>query len=109
VLVPLLIHAVGIALIFAPGTVAILHNVPEEHAGTASGLLQMDQQIGGALGIAAITAIYAFAAMPGRFASGLPAAFGGGAGLALVAALIAWRCLSLDRARAHGAPLRSTS
>ena len=109
VLVPLLIHAVGIALIFAPGTVAILHNVPEEHAGTASGLLQMDQQIGGALGIAAITAIYAFAAIPGRFASGLPAAFGGGAGLALVAALIAWRCLSSDRARAHGAPLRSTS
>jgi MFS family permease len=47
VLIPLLIHAVGIAFIFAPGTVAIMHGVPEEHAGTASGLLQMDQQIGG--------------------------------------------------------------
>lgn len=91
VLVPLLIHAVGIALIFAPGTVAILHGVPEEHAGTASGLLQMDQQIGGALGIAAITSIYAFAAVPGRFAAGLPAAFAGGLVIALVAALIAWR------------------
>jgi MFS family permease len=111
VLVPLLVHAVGIALIFAPGTVAILHGVPEEHAGTASGLLQMDQQIGGALGIAAITSIYAFAAIPGRFASGLPTAFAGGVGLALVAALIAWRCVSRLPARAleHGAPSRSTS
>ena len=94
VLIPLLIHAIGIALIFAPGTVAILHGVPEEHAGTASGLLQMDQQIGGALGIAAITSIYAFAAVPGRFASGLPAAFAGGAAIALVAALVAWRHVS---------------
>ena len=67
-----------------------MHGVPEEHAGTASGLLQMDQQIGGALGIAAITSIYAFAAEPGQFASGLPAAFSGGAILALVAGLVAW-------------------
>jgi EmrB/QacA subfamily drug resistance transporter len=91
VLIRLLIHAVGIAFIFAPGTVAIMHDVPEEHAGTASGLLQMDQQIGGALGIAAITSIYAFAAVPGQFASGLPAAFIGGAVIAGFAAMIAWR------------------
>jgi EmrB/QacA subfamily drug resistance transporter len=110
VLVPLLIHAVGIAFIFAPGTVAILHNVPEEHAGTASGLLQMDQQIGGALGIAAITSIYAFAAVPGRFASGLPAAFAGGAVIALVAAIIAWRSVSRRTgARRYDAPLRSST
>ncbi|MBD8621017.1 MFS transporter [Sphingomonas sp. CFBP 13728] len=111
VLVPLLIHAVGIAFIFAPGTVAILHGVPEEHAGTASGLLQMDQQIGGALGIAAITSIYAFAAVPGRFASGLPAAFAGGAVIALVAAIIAWRSISRLRtgARQYDAPSRSST
>lgn len=46
VLIPPVIHAIGIAFIFAPGTVAILQGVPEEHTGTASGLLQMDQQIG---------------------------------------------------------------
>lgn len=111
VLVPLLIHAVGIAFIFAPGTVAILHNVPEEHAGTASGLLQMDQQIGGALGIAAITSIYAFAAVPGRFAAGLPAAFAGGAVIALVAAIIAWHSINRvrDRARRYDAPSRSST
>ena len=90
VLIPLLVHALGIALVFAPGTVAIMHGVPQEHAGAASGLLQMDQQIGGALGIAVITSIYSLAVVPGQYASGLPAAFGGAALIALVAATIAW-------------------
>ncbi len=92
-LIPLLIHAVGIALVFAPGTVAIMRGVPEEHAGAASGLLQMDQQIGGALGIAVITSIYTLAAEPGVYVSGLPAAFGGGAVIALVAAVVAWMAI----------------
>lgn len=90
VLVPLLVHAVGIALVFAPGTVAIMHGVPDEQAGAASGLLQMDQQIGGALGIAVITSIYSFNVAPGHYASGLPTAFGGAAVIALLAALVAW-------------------
>jgi EmrB/QacA subfamily drug resistance transporter len=96
VLIPLLIHAVGIAFVFAPGSVAIMHGVPEEHAGTASGLLQMDQQIGGAVGIAVITSIYAPAAIPERFVSGLPLAFVGGALVALIAAIFAWRGISTD-------------
>lgn len=91
VLIPLVVHAIGIALVFAPGTVAIMHGVPDAHAGAASALLQMDQQIGGALGIAVITSIYASAVVPGRYVSGLPAAFAGGAVLALIAAVIAWR------------------
>ncbi len=90
ILIPLLIHAVGIALVFAPGTVAIMHGVPDEHAGAASGLLQMDQQIGGALGIAVITSIYAVASVPENYVSGLPAAFGSGAAIAVIAAVIAW-------------------
>jgi len=89
VLMPLLIHAVGIALVFAPGTVAIMHGVPNAHAGTASGLLQMDQQIGGALGIAIIAAVYAVGAEPGHFIPGLSASFVAGAGIALVAAILA--------------------
>jgi EmrB/QacA subfamily drug resistance transporter len=110
VLVPLLIHAVGIAFIFAPATVAILDGVPKAQAGAASGLLQMDQQIGGALGIAAITSIYAFAAAPGRFASGLPAAFTGGAVIAGVAAVIAAVSVRPNReARECGEPSRSSN
>lgn len=53
--------------------------------------MQMDQQIGGALWIAAITSTYAFAAVPGRFASGLPAVFIDGAIVAAVAAIVAWQ------------------
>jgi predicted MFS family arabinose efflux permease len=89
VVIPLLLHAIGIALVFAPGTVAIMRGVPDEQAGSASGLLQMDQQIGGALGIAVLTSVYSFASVPGNYTSGLPAAFAGGAGIAFLSALIA--------------------
>ncbi|MEW7849210.1 MFS transporter [Massilia aurea] len=102
VLAPLLVHAVGIALVFAPGTVAIMDGVPEAHAGAASGLLQMDQQIGGALGIAVIASLNAFAAVPGQPMSGLPTAFAGAAALSLAAALVAWTALD---ARTALAPL----
>jgi len=57
VLIPLFVHAVGIALVFAPGTVAIMRDVPAEYADATSGLLQTDQQISGALGIAVVTSI----------------------------------------------------
>lgn len=107
ILIPLLIHAGGLALVFAPGTVAIMQGVPEEQAGTASGLLQMDQQIGGALGIAVIAAIYAYAAVPGRFVPGLAAAFVAAALIALVAALIAWR--AVGRSLNDGAALRAAA
>jgi EmrB/QacA subfamily drug resistance transporter len=96
VLIPLLVHAVGIAFVFAPGTVAIMRGVPDDHAGGASGLLQMDQQIGGALGIAVMASIYSMAATPGEYVSGLPAAFGGGAIIAFIAAVIAWRVVRSD-------------
>jgi EmrB/QacA subfamily drug resistance transporter len=97
VLAPLLVHAVGIGLVFAPGTVAIMHGVPDEHAGAASGLLQMDQQIGGALGIAVITSIYSVNAAPGAYTSGLAAAFSGAAVIALAAALIAWAAIRAEQ------------
>jgi hypothetical protein len=47
----------------------------------------MDQQIGGTLGIAVSTSIYALAAVQGQYVSGLPTAFTGGALIALMAAL----------------------
>lgn len=90
VLFPLLIHAAGIALVFAPGTVTIMAGVPDHHAGAASGLLQMDQQIGGALGIAIIASIYALVADPAHFAGGLPVAFIAAAVIAALASVLAW-------------------
>ncbi|ORE93289.1 MFS transporter [Aurantimonas sp. 22II-16-19i] len=91
IIIAMIIHAVGIGLVFAPGTVAIMEGVPGEQAGTASGLLQMDQQIGGALGIAVIAAVYSSASVPGEFVPGLWAAFNVGAVVSLVAGLIAWK------------------
>lgn len=90
VFVPLFVHAVGIAFVFAPGTVAIMRDVPAEYAGAASGLLQTNQQIGGALGIAVITSIYALASIPGQFVPGLSTAFEGGAAIASAATVVAW-------------------
>lgn len=89
VLISLLLHAIGIALVFAPGTVAIMQGVPDSDAGTASGLLQMDQQIGGALGIAIIASVYAGGVEPGSFVPGLASAF-------VVAGCIALACAAIS-------------
>jgi EmrB/QacA subfamily drug resistance transporter len=97
VLIPLLVHAIGIALVFAPGTVAIMHGIPDHQAGSASGLLQMDQQIGGALGIAIIASVYSTSAQPGHFVSGLSTAFLAAATIALISALIAVFILGHER------------
>jgi EmrB/QacA subfamily drug resistance transporter len=97
VLVPILIHAVGIALVFAPGTVAIMEGVPDEQAGTASGLLQMDQQVGGALGIAIIAAVYAGGAVEGQFTAGLGTAFLVAAAVSLFAVFVALRMVRSGR------------
>lgn len=91
VFIPLVLHAIGVALVFTPGTVAILEGVPDEHAGAASGLLQMDQQVGGALGLAVVAAVYAANAMPNDFSSGLGAGFTAAAAISLLSAVIAVR------------------
>ncbi|RUR43406.1 MFS transporter [Vreelandella populi] len=90
VLVPMLVHSLGITLVFTPGTVLTMDGVPAEHSGSASGLLQMDQQIGGALGIAVVTSVFAMTSIPGDFVSGLPGAFGVAALFALFAAAMTW-------------------
>lgn len=106
VLLPLLVHATGIALVFAPGTMAIMHAVPEQDAGSASGLLQMDQQIGGALGIAIVAAIQAVGARPGQVIAGMPQAYLGAAAIAVLAACVALGCAGRGAAviRAERAP-----
>jgi len=89
VFVPLVIHAVGLSLVLVPGTVVIMQGVPEDQSGTASGLLQMDQQIGGALGIAVIATVYAVHAVAGDMVPGLKSAFLASAAIAAASALVA--------------------
>lgn len=68
-----------------------MEGVPAEHAGAASGLLQMDQQVGGALGLAIIAAVYAGSSVPGQFTVGLGTAFAVAAVISLLATLVAIR------------------
>jgi predicted MFS family arabinose efflux permease len=89
VVVPLIVHAFGCALIFTAGTLLAMDGVPDSDAGSASGMLQMVQQIGGALGIAIVVSVYATRSVSGDFVPGLQAAFLTGGGLAALAALIA--------------------
>ena len=86
---PLLINGIGAGLVFMPLTVVALANVEERHAGTASGLFQTTQQIGGALGLAVIVTVYASHAVPGEFTPGLREALDTGSIFGLIALLIA--------------------
>ena len=53
----MLLVAVGLGFSFVPISIAALAGVQPAEAGLASGLLNTSQQIGGALGIAALSAI----------------------------------------------------
>jgi len=52
-----LVSAVGLAFTFIPMTIAALMGVEQADAGVASGLLNTSQQIGGAIGLAAVSTI----------------------------------------------------
>ena len=64
-------------------------DVEPEHAGSASGLLQTTQQLGSAVGVAAIVSVYAAGAVPGEFLPGVRAAFLTSAAFAALAFVVA--------------------
>ncbi|WP_461084860.1 MFS transporter [Streptomyces deserti] len=55
---PLVVMGVGMGLIFAPLTDAILSEVPRAHAGSASGLINTVQQMGNALGLGLVSVVF---------------------------------------------------
>ena len=57
ILGPSVLAGVGAALAFIAGTIAATTGAAERDAGLASGLLNTSQQVGGAIGVAAIAAI----------------------------------------------------
>nr|WP_281381854.1 MFS transporter [Conyzicola lurida] len=89
VVIPLLVHAAGVALIFTGGTLAAMDGVADSDAGAASGMLQMSQQLGGALVVAVVVSVYAANAVPDEFLPGLPIALLTGGLVAAAAAVIA--------------------
>ncbi|WP_406379422.1 MFS transporter [Streptomyces sp. NBC_01618] len=54
----LLVGGLGMGMIIAPILDFILSDVPPEHAGAGSGVLNASQQVGGAIGIAVIGALF---------------------------------------------------
>ena len=86
---PVLIAGLATGLIFMPITATVLGGVEPEHAGSASGLLQTTQQLGGAVGVAAIVSVYATGAVPGQFVPGVQPAFVTSAAFSLAAFLVA--------------------
>jgi EmrB/QacA subfamily drug resistance transporter len=95
-----LLVGVGIGFSFVPISIAALAGVQPAEAGLASGLFNTSQQIGGALGIAALStiatsrtesAVSSGSAVPEALVDGFTAAFTGGvvvAALGIIAALV---------------------
>ncbi|MHA5050226.1 MFS transporter [Streptomyces sp. SD15] len=55
---PLVVMGVGMGFIVAPLTDAVLSEVPREHAGSASGLINTVQQMGNALGLGLVSVVF---------------------------------------------------
>jgi EmrB/QacA subfamily drug resistance transporter len=99
---PMLLNGISAGLVFMPATSTVLAGVPAEHAGSASGLLQTFQQLGGAIGLAVIVSVYAAGAVPGRFLPGAESAFLTSALFATTALAVA--VLAVVRVRRAPAP-----
>ncbi|MEU6261530.1 MFS transporter [Streptomyces sp. NPDC047043] len=89
VLGPLLLNGVSAGLTFMPAASLVMGGVAPQHAGSASGLLQTVQQLGGAIGLAVVVSVYAAGAVPGQFVPGARAAFLTTAAFTLLAAALA--------------------
>jgi EmrB/QacA subfamily drug resistance transporter len=92
----MLIGGIGLGLSFVPMTIAGLTGVSRADAGVASGLINTSRQVGGAVGLAAVSTIvssYAATGSPAAVSDGLTQGFQAGflalAGVALAGAAIA--------------------
>jgi hypothetical protein len=96
---PLVLGGIGLALSFVPVTIAALSGVAPADAGVASGLINTTRQIGGSLGLAAVTTIattasrsyldaHAGAGQATALGHGFQLAFYAVTGVALVGALV---------------------
>jgi EmrB/QacA subfamily drug resistance transporter len=108
-----LLIAIGIGFSFVPISIAALAGVQAAEAGLASGLINTSQQIGGALGIAALStiatsrtsdALASGTAAPSALVDGFQGAFIAGVGIAalgIVAALVLIRRDELEQVPAE--------
>ncbi|MEU7072615.1 MFS transporter [Streptomyces narbonensis] len=74
-ILPLVVMGLGMGLIVAPLTDAVLSEVPREHAGSASGLINTTGQMGNALGLGLVSVVF-FGVIDGRNLEKVPAEVG---------------------------------
>jgi EmrB/QacA subfamily drug resistance transporter len=94
ILFPSLVCAFGLGFAFVPVTLGAVAGIDPDDAGLASGLINTSQQVGGALGLALLSTIAFDDVAEGRpdpvaLVNGFQEAFLVGAGLSLLAAIIA--------------------
>jgi EmrB/QacA subfamily drug resistance transporter len=58
VLIPMLLLGIGMGVVFVPLTMASLTGVPPQESGAAASMVNVMQQVGGALGLAILVTIY---------------------------------------------------
>ncbi len=105
ILGPSLLAAVGLGFAFVPTTIAAVAGVPDRDAGLASGLINTSQQVGGALGLAILSAISISVTDgsrdPAVLTDGFHDAFLAGAGFAVLGLLATLFLIKSSDSRAH--------
>jgi predicted MFS family arabinose efflux permease len=85
ILGPILVMGIGAGMTFAPITAVVMDRAPEEHVSAASSVLQTMQQLGGSIGVAALTTVFVSVTAVSGEAGGVAAAVLGGAVFVLIA------------------------
>jgi EmrB/QacA subfamily drug resistance transporter len=105
ILGPSLLAAVGLGFAFVTTTIAAVSGVPEQEAGLASGLINTSQQVGGALGLAILSAIsisvIGTSHSPAVLTDGFHDAFLAGAGFAVLGLIATLTLVRSSDSRAH--------
>src|SRR5215212_6884614 len=105
ILGPSLLAAVGLGFSFVSSTIAAMSGVEEHEAGLASGLINTSQQVGGALGLAILSAIsisvIGESHSPAVLTDGFSDAFLAGAGFAVLGLVATLTLIRGSDSRAH--------
>jgi len=105
ILGPSLLAAVGLGFSFVTTTIAAVSGIDDHEAGLASGLINTSQQVGGALGLATLSAIsisvIGSSHAPSVLTDGFQKAFLAGAGFAVLGLVATLTLISSRDSRAH--------
>ncbi|MBS1882781.1 MAG: MFS transporter [Actinobacteria bacterium] len=105
ILGPSLLAALGLGFAFVPVTIAAVSGIEDREQGLASGLINTSQQVGGALGLAILAAVansvIGSTETPDSLVEGFQAAFGVGAGFAVLGLIATLVLVRTADSRAH--------